>query len=141
MKPLSPTKLRALWLRLTRTYFPRWRNAARWRVRLRLDRPWTDSSGRVHSKDEAGYCDQKKREISINASCVHEIRSILLHEAVHAVVCEYHAIRFCQRMLRLGNRAEKLEDGELARELREDVRRYPLWMAADELLRNGIIKR
>jgi len=44
-------------------------------------------------------------------------------------------------MLRLGKRAEKLEDWELARELREDVRRYPLWMAADELLRNGMIKR
>jgi hypothetical protein len=43
--PLSPAKLRSLWLWLTRLYFPAWLNAVNWQVFLRPAGQWTDPLG------------------------------------------------------------------------------------------------
>ena len=141
MKPLSPAQLRTLWVWLTRRYFPAWLNAVNWQVFLRPAGQWTDPSGMVHSKDEAGYCHQEKRRISINTSYIQQIRAIMIHEAVHASGCAYHGIEFCQKMLMVGDRAEKLGDAGLARAVREDVYTHPRGKVAEELLRNGHIMR
>ena len=133
MKARTDAELRSIWLPLIAPdpgYFSMSESETLkqyYEVRLRPDEPGNDRNGVYHPADEAGYHDPEHHTIWINVSCIHEVRSLLLHEALHAVVSPEHDLKFCQRMLQLIEHAQTLEDQDLVQELCEDLGRYPVW--------------
>src|SRR5262249_19188955 len=130
MKIKTDAELHSLWLQLIALpleFFSRSESEQLkpYKARLRPDEPGYDDNGVYHPANQAGYCDPEHNTIWINISCIHEVRSLLLHEAVHAVASPYHGLKFCQRMLQLIDQAKELGDQGLVQELCENIDRCP----------------
>ncbi len=88
MKARTDAELRSIWLPLIAPdpgYFSMSESETLkqyYEVRLRPDEPGNDRNGVYHPADEAGYHDPEHHTIWINVSCIHEVRSLLLHEAL-----------------------------------------------------------
>ena len=97
-------------------FFPRWDRARRWGVK------------RVWHLPAQGRCDRASKNILIKDRPPHEdeLYCLLIHEICHAVSSPYHGRRWQDRMMKAGDKADKIGHKELAEMLDEEVKRQRL---------------
>jgi hypothetical protein len=106
---------------ICQTYFPRWRAASTWTVRLGPRASWTNTHGQVCTSGELGYCDRAARTIWITPPVTHRV---LIHESCHAVTSGKHNARFCARLRTAAQQAQALGETALATALLEEADGY-----------------
>lgn len=82
---------------ISKTFFPRWDNSD-WKVEIK---PNNDFDGR---------CEMWRKVIVINRwkEDQNEMDCLLIHEICHYVSCDGHWEKFCRKMRRIADRAEKM---------------------------------
>ena len=75
-----------------------------------------------------GRCDRASKNILIKDRPPQEdeLNCLLIHEISHAVSSPYHGRRWQDRMMKAGDKAEKIAHGVLAKMLDEEVKRQRL---------------
>jgi hypothetical protein len=117
-------ELEQLFQDMRRDYFPRWRNAAHWKIREGIREQWVGTDGETCFSTEAGYCDEETRTIWVNPHASRSLKVVLIHEICHAVAGKSHGQGFFNRMRKASERAAGLGDTELAAELQQHIEEY-----------------
>ncbi len=101
-------------------YFPRWDRQRRWTA------VFADAHQR---RDNTGYCDTNAKTIYLDGRSVRTmsdagVRAILIHEICHDVGAAHHNRAWATLMERTAQRAEELNESDVAKILRSDIYSY-----------------
>ena len=103
---------------LLEAVFPHWKGGSEWRVKL---------GQRVHYLCQDGFCDADKKVIWVSERIAYddqELRLMLAHEIVHAIIGPGHGQEFCQRLADAAQMAKHKGDHQLAYDLQDEQELY-----------------
>lgn len=107
-------KLKETFEYIRKTFFPRWDKNNQWTVKVDSDLP-------LH-----GLCKKGEKIIILQyiSEKNNELYLLLIHEICHATTDNYHAKKWCARMLKVAEMAEKIGHEKLSKMIQGQVKAY-----------------
>ncbi|MDB5341932.1 MAG: hypothetical protein JWP89_309 [Schlesneria sp.] len=101
-------------------YFPNWDKACHWKL---------DYGTRTQTRGNTGYCDSAAKMIYLDSRTVPRMSdagqvAFIIHEICHEVGAAYHNRGWAERMEKAAQRAEILDQVDVARIIRSEIYSY-----------------